>query len=269
LNFKQKFNIVNDVQYEEQIIMNDSASKAPAVGRAFAILDLLSNSAAPLGISDIVRQLGLAKSTTHGLIHTLLTEGAIRQEGGGYRLDARALAWARGFSLQNDKVASFLRLTASEPELDGETAMLSVLDGDHVLYLATRPGNKPLAVNFKAGGRIPLHCTASGKAMLACTPDSGLASRLESLALTPMTPRSLSSKTALLDNLRHARAQGYAEDDEEAAQGLLCIGAAVLDADGQPQAGVAVSVVKATVDAPRRQALQQAIMRLASKLSAQ
>lgn len=258
---------MNYVPYTEQIIMNGTSSKAPAVGRAFAILDLLATSEEPLGISDIVRRLGLAKSTTHALIHTLLAERAIRQDGPGYRVDSRVLSWARGFGRHNDWVARFLRLAASEPALDGETAMLSILDGDHVLYLATRPGNKPLAVNFKAGGRIPLHCTASGKAMLACEPDAQAASRIATLTLSAMTPRSLITPRALLADLQRIRKRGYAEDDEEAAQGLLCIGAAVCDVHRHAQAGVAVSVVKATVDASRRKALQEAIVRVAQGMT--
>lgn len=247
--------------------MDALVSKAPAVGRAFAILDLLAASEQPLGISDIVRALGLAKSTTHALIHTLLAERAIRQDGPGYRVDFRVLPWARGFGQHNDRVAQFLRLVACESALDGETAMLSILDGDHVLYLATRPGNKPLAVNFKAGGRIPLHCTASGKAMLACESDAQVDSRLATMDLPAMTPRSLITPKALLADLGCVRKNGYAEDDEEAAQGLLCIGAAVCDSQRHAQAGVAVSVVKATVDATRRKALQEAIMRVARNLT--
>ena len=140
-----------------------------------------------------MRALGLAKSTAHALIHTLLAERAIRQDGSGYRVDFRVLPWARGFSQHNDRVAQFLRLVACESALDGETAMLSILDGDHVLYLATRtrPGNKPLTVNFKAGGRIPLHCTASGKAMLAYESNAQVERRLATMYLPTMTPRSL------------------------------------------------------------------------------
>lgn len=247
--------------------MTDPASKAPAVARAFAILDALAASTRPLGIADLVRQLGMPKSTTHGLIHTLVAEGAIRPENGGYRLDSRVLPWATGFSQQNEMVGRFLQLVEAEQALEGETAMLSVIDGVDVLYVATRPGSKPLSVNFKPGVRIPLQCTASGKAMLSLLDEAERAARVAALRFETLTVHSLADPLAVAQALVQVRAQGYATDDEETAEGLLCLGAAVRDAYGQPVAGVAVSVVKSTVDAARRQALQDGIINLSRRLS--
>ncbi len=247
--------------------MTDTASKAPAVVRAFAILDALAGSPRALGIADLSRLLDLPKSTTHGLIHTLVAEGAIRPDNGGYRLDSRVLPWATGFSQQNERVGRFLQLVESEAALEGETAMLSVVDGVDVLYVATRPGSKPLSVNFKPGVRIALQCTASGKAMLALLDEADCAARVAALRYEALTPHSLSGPDDVARELDRVRAQGYATDDEETAQGLLCLGAAVRDARGQPVAGVAVSVVKSTVDAARRRALQDGIVNLARRLS--
>jgi len=247
--------------------MTETASKAPAVVRAFAILDALAGSGRPLGIADLSRLLALPKSTTHGLIHTLVAEGAIRPDNGGYRLDSRVLPWATGFGQQNELVGRFLQVVEGETALEGETAMLSVIDGVDVLYVATRPGSKPLSVNFKPGVRIPLQCTASGKAMLALLDEAQCAARVATLRFEALTAHSLADAGAVTRALRDVRQAGYATDDEETAQGLLCLGAAVRDAQGRPVAGVAVSVVKSTVDAARRLALQEGIVNLARRLS--
>lgn len=240
----------------------------PAVERAVRLVDALAAAGRPLSLSELVRTLDLPKSSVHGLLATLDALGLARRDAGGeYSLGMRPLRWADAWAGGSGLLQAFERHASGLAELQAETVMLAVLEGADVTYLACRQGSRPLAVNFRVGGRFPAACTSSGKAMLAtCAPED--VRGLLPANLPRLTQHGPTTHAALARQLAGIRAQGYAVDDEETAQGMQCFGAAVF-AGREPRAcaAVAASLIKAGLTSARREAVTVAIRELARRMS--
>lgn len=243
----------------------------PAVERAVRLLDALAGARAPKSLADLARELALPRSSVHGLLATLAALGLARREADArFTLGARALQWADAYAAQSDVLRAFETQVGELPALRSETVMLAVLEGADVTYLACRQGSRPLAVNFRVGGRFPAACTSSGKAILATLPEPAVRALHRGRAPQRLTRHSVASLDALARQLARFRRQGYAVDDEETAEGMHCLGAPVFAGRGtQAVAAVAVSAIKAAVTPARRAELVEAIGTLAQRMSGQ
>lgn len=249
------------------------ARLVPAVERATRVLDALAATDRPLSLAELARALALPRSSLHGLLATLVHLDLARRDADAcFRLGARPVHWASAWNGQAEVVESFQRQARRLQALDRETIMLAALDGMDVVYLACRPGQRALEINFRVGGRLPAAIASSGKAILASLTDAQVRERLAGHPFDRVTRHSVASLSALLRQLRSIRQTGHAVDDEEAAEGMLCLGAAVptrvepSNAAGAHHA-VAVSVIKAGLTPRRRRELEQAVRLLAAAIS--
>ena len=256
-------------QLDQDAPRSDAPRLVPAVERAARLLDLLATAREPLPLATLARHAGLPKSSAHGLLVTLATLGvAERTVDGEFTLGSKVLHWAGAYTDRNGLVSAFHAIAGTMPALSEETVMLAALDGPDVVYLACRPGTRPLAVNFRVGGRFPAALTSSGKAMLATLPEERVRAAIARTGLKRLTPRSVADEAALLRQLAQVRVQGYAIDDEETAAGMNCFGAPVFEAHrAEAVAAVAVSLIKASTTARRRSQTIEAIQDLARQLS--
>jgi DNA-binding IclR family transcriptional regulator len=222
-----------------------------------------------MSLADLARELDLPKSSAHGLLATLLELRLVRKlPDGGYALGSKVLDWAHAYGAQPDVLGAFNEYALHQSVLAAETVMLAVLDGPDVIYLACRPGTRPLAVNFRVGGRFPACCTSSGKAILSTLGPVRIRETLGSGTLPQLTPHSLASLPALMAQLAHVRTLGHSEDDEETAQGMRCFGAPVFAGEqSEAVAAVAVSVIKASLSQVRAAELITGIKTLAAQIS--
>ena len=241
----------------------------PAVARAVRLLDALASSPGAANLGSLAAQLALPKSTVHGLCATLVQTGLVtRFDDGSYRLGPHIMDLAHAFLQRTDLGAEFMRLGDSPEVLPEETLILSVLDGADVVYVGCRNGTRPLALNFRIGLRLPATCTASGKAMLSTLAPERIKALVDQAGLRTLTRKRISGMRALTKQLAQARASGYAVDDEETGEGMICFGAPVFDARGaEAVAGIGVSLLKASTTARQRAQAAEAVRRLAVQLS--
>ena len=243
----------------------------PAVQRAAQLLDALATSRQPQTLADLARRLALPRSSVHGLLATLVAlDLARRNEDAAFTIGPKALQWADAYGAQSDVLRAFDAHAGRIDALATETVMLAMLEGADVVYLACRQGTRPLAVNFRVGGRFPAACTSSGKAMLASLPDPVVRERLGPGPLRRLTRHGLAGLPALTRQLQSCRREGYAVDDEETAEGMQCFGAAIRAARAtEASAAVAVSVIKAGLTQQRRAELIAGVRQLAARISAE
>ena len=209
----------------------------PAVVRALALLERLAQQRQPMSMARLATDLALPKSSVHGLCSTLLSLGYLRRQAdGGLSIGPRVMSLAAAFVAGTDVAREFdaLWLAAARQEPPDETVLLSVLDGNDVVYLAARNGTRPLGLAFTPGMRLPAHLAATGRAMLAylapaLPPLSADASAAAKAAahvgagpLASMTPRSLTAPAALAAELALTRLRGYSVDDEGVRLGVFC-----------------------------------------------
>jgi IclR family transcriptional regulator, pca regulon regulatory protein len=216
--------------------------------RGLAILGCFSSTRPVLGIADIADNLGMSRSTTHRYMITLVALGYLEQGSSRkYRLGLRV----------TDLGMSALDSTGlrehSHPELEelrrrtSYTAGLGVLDGEEILYVDRARGFRreqtEAALDPQPGSRLPAHCTAIGKLLLAYLPEHEQRELIAKMTLTKHGPNTITAKKALREELRR---EGLAVNDQELAPELRTLAAPVRDQTGTVLAAVNLSVPSAT-----------------------
>lgn len=206
-----------------------------ALSKGLTLLDMVADAPEPLRFAELLRASGLPKPTFARILRTLIAYGLVRQDEalGTYVLGQRFL------ELSHRVWDSFDLVSAATPELErltadlGETVALCRLDGVVAQYLAERSGNG-LGVRVEVGRRVPLHCTAAGKALVAFQDPSVGRALGERLVLEPHTPHTLTTTEALQADLTLTRARGYSISFEEHLPGVNSVAAPVMGRDNSP-----------------------------------
>jgi IclR family transcriptional regulator, acetate operon repressor len=210
-----------------------------ATEKTLTVLDALDGARSRLG--DIAERAQLPKSTVHRILRRLVERGYARAEGNGvYGLGPRVLTMA-GEMLQGLDATAHAAPVLRELHADvGHTVHFAMLSDDEAVYLEklVDPG-LPYQFASRVGGRIPLHCTAIGKSLLAAMPDEVIVR----LGLVRRTPRTIVSADDLHAELERVRERGFAIDDEENERNIRCVGAAVRDHTGAATHAISVSAL--------------------------
>ncbi len=214
-----------------------------SLDRAFDIIELLSHHANGLAVGRIARELALHKSTTSRLLQSLGARGYVERDNatGFYRLGLRFVELA-GSQLDNLELRVEARPAMYElSERSGQTAFLATLQGNEVVYIDKTESFGSLRRYAIIGTRVPLYCTALGKALLMPRHDDEVRALLAELTFTPRTANTVRSAEQLIEDLHAARERGYTLDLEENEPAVRCVGAPVLDYRGYPAAALSVS----------------------------
>ena len=241
----------------------------PAVERATRILDYVARNRSHPTLSELSRELQLAKSTTHTLCQTLVELNLlIRRSDQTYQLGPHLMRWSNAFARQSDVATEFSSIWDTETEMPGATITLTVFDGSDVIYIAARNSEVSHSlVDFRAGMRLPAAFTATGKSFLSYMNDFEVKRLYEDGLPEPRTKHSVQSVEQLLGELSEIRKRGYSIDNQQVAEGIVCFGASVLDSRNTPIAGVAVSLLIEDVTEESRNRIIETIKRIASRLS--
>jgi DNA-binding IclR family transcriptional regulator len=247
----------------------EAESLAPAVTRAAAILDLLAeNGSVAAGPSELARRLGLPKSSIANICGALADAGFVRRVGTGFTLGRKLAELGGAYLTSVDLVQEFYEACAELPTGSEETVQLAVLDGTEMTYLARHDGKQPVRLTSQIGRRLPASVTATGKAALAWIDEAEVRRRFEGQALPTLTARSLATVDALVAELAAVRERGYAMDDEETVEGVVCFGIAVpgrRPGEGPYAASITLLKVRATDE--RVPALLDDLRLLAARMS--
>jgi DNA-binding IclR family transcriptional regulator len=245
-------------------------SLSPAVTRAAAILDLLAvDSGSVAGPSEIGRRLGLPKSSIANICGALADAGLLRRVGTGFALGRKLAELGGAYLTAVDLVQEFYDACPLLPVASEETVQLAVLDALEMTYLARHDGRQPVRLTSQIGRRLPATVTATGKAALASLDEDELENRLAPVRELPvLTSHSHTTIASLLADLAEVRRRGYAMDDEETVEGVVCLG--VMIPARQPAEGphaVSVTLLKARATPDRVAALIADLRTLRERLS--
>jgi DNA-binding IclR family transcriptional regulator len=206
------------------------------------ILRCFTPERAEMGVSDIARALEIHKSTVHRLLATLELDGFVRQlEDGRYALSWELFEITSRFPVSERLQRLVFDTLSGLARETGETAHLAVLDRDHVLYVEKVEGSWALRMPSAVGLRLPVHCTALGKILLAGLPPDEVERMLSGRELAALTAHTVTDVASVVEAVERARDAGYAMDCEEIEAGLLCIAAPVRDDHGVTCAAISIA----------------------------
>lgn len=213
-----------------------------AIDKAISLLLSFGKQAnSGVGVSELARRAGLSKSTAFRVLSMLERNEVVERVGRNYRLGSRlhelgSHVYAPGHDRIRDLLIPYLTDLYAATR---ETVHLAVLHGTEVVYLAKLHGHRTIPTPSRIGGRMPAHCTAVGKVLLAHAPDA--CSEVLSARLRGFTPRTITDGSVLAAELDRIRRDGMAFDDGEARPGLTCVAVPVMGPGGRPVAALSVA----------------------------
>ncbi len=247
----------------------ERAERLSSVAVAARMLQEFGRHSTQLGISQLARSLGIGKSSAHRIVWTLVAEGLLERvdSTGLFRLTTtmRYLG-ASAETAQRLHEAATMPLDRLRAHTNG-TLHLAILEGADVIYVERREGPGSFEVFRAVGARVPAHTASTGKILLAMLPPAELEEVVATMRLARRTPRTITSRTALLAELAQARRHGYAESHGESQQGMYSVAAPVRDSLGRTVAAVSVAERVDDVDIGRP-ALIRPVVQTAARISA-
>ena len=215
-----------------------SAPRTQAIDRGAQLLALVLEAEAPRALGELAAEAGLPKSTASRLLGALERNGLVEQEGvrGAFRAGPVLARFAgRGVSARH--IAALAeRPMAALAEATGETINVAVAGADGVDHLAQIDSRHYLGTSHWVGRRVPYHCTANGKVLLAFSAAGANAGELDA-----RTSRTIVERAQLAAELQNVRREGFATAVDELELGLSAVAAPVLDDSGRAIAALSVS----------------------------
>jgi DNA-binding IclR family transcriptional regulator len=218
--------------------MEQEFQGATTIDRGAQLLTLVIEADEPRALGDLAADAGLPKSTASRLLGALERNGLVEQEGrrGAFRAGPVLARFAgRGFSVRR-LVEAGERPMAALSEATGETINVAIATPDGVEHVAQVESRHFLGTSDWVGRRVPYHCTANGKVLLAYAAADARPGQLEAL-----TSKTITEPVQLGRELETVRREGFATAVDELELGLSAVAAPVLDESGRAVAALSVS----------------------------
>jgi DNA-binding IclR family transcriptional regulator len=212
-------------------------SRQSVTGRALAVLAAFDADHTRLSLSDLARRSGLPLSTTFRLVAELEHWRAVEREPDGrYTVGFRVWELGRLAPVNNGIREAAVPFMQDLYELTRENVHLAVRDGDEAIYVEKLTGHRAVPILSRVGGRLPLHATGVGKALLAAAPPAFRAEYLRR-PLVRVTPYTLVDPARLAREIDVVRRRGWARTSEEMSLGSCSVAVTV------PGTGAALGLV--------------------------
>jgi DNA-binding IclR family transcriptional regulator len=221
------------------MLLNLKTVSPPAVERALTILEEVASSTRGLRLPEIALRLGLPKSSTHSVLVGMERRGYLQRNTSG-----RYLFGPKILSLANLALCNMALREIAYPVLadlmrrTGLAAKMAILDRDQAVLIEQVHPPFVLAPATWLGKRLPLHCTAAGKALAAFRPRRMWSRLATEHRLHRHNANTICSPAQFLNELAETRERGYAIDNEEYDVGARCIAAPVFGESGEVTASI-------------------------------
>ncbi len=215
------------------------------VAKTFRVIELLHEKR-ELSLKDLSEGTTFPKPTTFRILDTLQSLGYVEHDAATqrFRLGSRFLTFIKGSVPGTDVI------TLAGPYMErlrakyGETVNLARLTENQIIYVRILESNHSFRISDDVGDRAPVHSTAIGKAIAAFLSKEALNEVIRTNVYTPFTRKTISDEASLRRHLPLVREQGYAIDDEEGHDGVLCVGAPIFNKEHVSFAGMSISMPK-------------------------
>ncbi|MFY9314812.1 MAG: IclR family transcriptional regulator [Burkholderiales bacterium] len=242
----------------------------PATLRAIGVLESLVAAERPASLADLTAALRLPKPTLYRMLAMLERARLVSREPGSrrYAPGPRLATLGRNVMLNGSLRSSRHAILARLVGEIGETCNYTMLDGDAVVYLDRVEAAWPLRMTLSSGSQVPLHCTASGKLLLALLPKAARTRIAAQVPLTRYTDTTITDPRRLAAEFAAIRARRYATDNEEFHAGLVCVAVPVADASKRVCAAIAVHAPVSRMPLERALEHLPALQRAAAEMAA-
>ncbi|ADL52002.1 IclR family transcriptional regulator [Clostridium cellulovorans] len=240
-----------------------------SVDRALCILEILSDYEDGLGIAEISEKANLHKSTVYRFLNTLIYKGYVTQD----TSTSKYLLTLKLFELGNKRIEKMNLVTVAQPYLrelmkkTDEVIHLAVREDNELIYVAKVEPKKSIIMYTRIGMRKPMYCTAMGKAIMAELTEEEVKNIWDTSDRKVYTDNTIVNLSELKNNLREVRSKGYAIDDQEVENGIICMGAVIKDYRSKICGAISVSGTIMSVDEEKKEIIAEELLQCANKIS--
>ncbi|MFC5587359.1 IclR family transcriptional regulator [Sporosarcina soli] len=242
--------------------VNEGKQTFSSIENALRILKAFSMDSPELRVTDLAKELNLAKSTVHRLLTTMAGEGFVFK-------DPRSSAYSLGvsvLSLTNIVHSQLHILEDATPLLNmltektGESSHIAILEGNEVIYLQKIESEYASRITTHIGRRNPVHCTGSGQAILAFEKEEVI-EQLLSEPLQRFTENTITAADKLQQRLHEVKQLGYVVNREEFEKKIIAIGAPIFNEKEEVIASVNITgpVVRLEQRAKQQQSIAEVV----------
>ncbi len=228
---------------------NKRSTTVASLKRGLEVLAAIAVADEPIGITELSRQMALAKGSVSRIVTTLAQEKFIIRDPDTARYRAGIRLWELGHRyIGNLQVVDVARPTMEEINANTqEDVHLTMMDDEgQIIYLNKIESTRVVRAFVKLGAVHPSYCVAMGKAVLSAMPPEEINSILPA-ELKAYTETTITDRDELIANLEEARRQGYAVNHGEYRDDLCGVGAPVFDHSGQVIASIGIALPKSRV----------------------
>ncbi len=201
-----------------------------SLARGLMILQAFSAGKTTLTLTELSRITGMNRTAVQRFTDTLMALGFLgRNRHKEFYLGPKVLSL--GFSyLHGSELVTFAESKLREfSEKTGKTVNMAILDDTEIVFVFRNEVRKFLKYDLRPGSRLPSHCTASGKLLLAALEDAELKARIDRMPLEKMTGRTITDKEELLQEIMATRERTFSICNMELSPALYSIGVPILD----------------------------------------
>jgi DNA-binding IclR family transcriptional regulator len=213
--------------------VQDSGFSTPSLDRALALLRCLSTASRGLTLSEIAERIGLSVNFVYRVTQSLVAHGyVVRDAEKRFSIGPQMLTLCQ--PVVDDVPLAEAALPAMRwlSEQTGEAAHLGIISGHEGIVLERVIGKALIKFYVERGTRFPLHTSGPGKVMLAFMPEPERDEIIQGMKFERFQPWTISNRKDFLKCLDEVRKKGWAVDAGEHLEGHHCLGAPILDADG-------------------------------------
>ena len=212
------------------------------LAKGLAVIEAFGQQGDWLTLSEVARPTGLSPASARRCLRTLESLGYASSDGRYFNIAPRALRLGHAYLASNALPKVAQQAVEHLTEVTHDAASVGGLDGTDVVGVAGGVGRRTLARGLGTGARLPAYCSAMGRMLLADWKDDEVVDLLRASTLRKLTPHTRDTVDAVLDEVRAARAQGYAVVDGELELGSRSIAVPIRTKRLAPPAAISLAV---------------------------
>lgn len=223
------------------------------------------------GVTEVAKELRVNKSTAYRILETLMCFDMVIQDPvtSKYKLGPGILRlsvqFVKGLNIISIAKPFMVRLVNET----GESSHLCMLSNDNAVVIEQIITDSRLTVNARIGYAEPIYCSSVGKCLLAFCDRQKREDIISGIDFVKYTKNTIADRESLIDELDRIVQNGYAVDDGEISEDVICIAAPVYSHNGEVRYSVGVSGPKSRIKGKKIQILAEKIINTADRISEQ
>jgi IclR family pca regulon transcriptional regulator len=206
---------------------------AQTLARGLTCLEVLAGMTSPASCSEIAAAMRVSRAAARRILLTLQSLGYVLEARGLYASAPKVLSLGRSVLRRGSVWESVAPMVVAVADQLNEPCSISVLDGLEIVFVCRDATRRIYSSRLGIGDRLPAHCSAAGKVLLAALPDAELKARLRKVKLKSQGPASLSDPVLLRAALARIRASDFATTADEMEDGLVAVAVPLRERKGQ------------------------------------